>query len=208
MKIKSLQKLTQIAEQTRIGPDKMPNGRYGFTVQSVVLSNTENDCALYVNCRVHGDKASTDCKVRVMPGIDSAGNWASAYTVANLLDVASPGTGDDFKDMLSDTIEALDEGDEDGLGEAIEKMQTATSSVIAGLNFTGEFVWNKSESTGKFYINLRTSSTDKDGNRKVTVELDHVREPVIDGIEDATNLPARTLVKGKQAVKVKAQVKA
>ena len=202
MKIKSLTKLTEVARQAQAGPDKMPNGRYGFTVQSVVMSNTDTDCALYVNCRVHGTGISTDCKVRVMPGIDSTGNWASAYTVVNLIDVASPGTGDDFVDLFSETIDALSEGDEDALGKAVEKMSALTSSVIAGLNYTGEFVWNMSPSTGKFYINLRTSSKDAAGERQVTVSLDHVREPVVDGIEEATNLPKRTLVK---ATKVKAK---
>lgn len=205
MKIKSLQKLTQTAAQMKVGPDKMPNGRYGFTVQSVVLSNTDNDYALYVNCRVHGDKVSADCKVRVVPGIDTSGNWASAYTVSNLLDVASPDSGEGFIDLLNDTIDALDEGDENGVSESAEKMQALATSVIAGLNFTGEFVWNKSETTGKFYINLRTSKADAEGKRQVTVSLDHVREPVVDGIEDATNLPTRTLIKGKAT---KAKVKA
>ena len=51
-----------------ITPERMPTGRYGFTVTKVVFSDTEKDMALYVNFDVHGENnLSKSMSVRCEP---------------------------------------------------------------------------------------------------------------------------------------------
>ena len=65
---------------------------------------------------------------------------------------------------------------------------------LSGLNFTAYFEWNKSKKDGREWFNLRNER----GNADQVISLDCVREPVNDGVEEATNLPTRTLIKGKK----------
>ena len=199
MKIKCFTNLVSKATESRPTPEKMPAGNYGFTTRDVTLSNTENDCALYVNIRVHGnDGMRNDISVRCQPGIDTPANWASAYSISNLIDAASPGSSEDFMDLMNDSIDALDEGNEEEFAATCTKMQQLVTSLVAGLNFDGRFTWNKSETTGRSYMNLRTSEGSGD-DRKVTVTLSHTREPVTHEDNVPEGLKAkRTLVKGKR----------
>jgi len=174
MAIKNFGGLVQKNLDAKVTPEKMPAGRYGFTVTGVVLSNTDNDFAIYVNLRVRNDSVRNDINVRIVPGLDSSSNWASTYSIINLLDTAKPDSGDQFEDMAADCIDALSESDETEVESIAQSMQAYVGSIIGGVNFTGDFTWSYSETTKRSYMNLRTSNKDK----KVTLSLDHVRETV------------------------------
>lgn len=174
MAIKNFGGLVQKNLDAKVTPEKMPAGRYGFTVTGVVLSNTDNDFAIYVNLRVRNDSVRNDINVRIVPGLDSSSNWASTYSIINLLDTAKPDSGDRFEDMAADCIDALSESDEAEVESIAQSMQAYVGAIIGGVNFTGDFTWSYSETTKRSYMNLRTSNKDK----KVTLSLDHVRETV------------------------------
>jgi hypothetical protein len=122
MAIKSLSSLVTKRDNTRISPEKMPSGRYGFTITNVVLSNTDNDFAMYVNYVVRNDTVKAEQSVRFTPGIDSKLDWASIYSICNLLDTAKPGSSTQFEDMAADCIDLLDEDNTSDLEVAAERM--------------------------------------------------------------------------------------
>jgi hypothetical protein len=183
-----------------ITPERMPPGRYAFTVKTVVFSDTEKDMALYVNFDVHGENnLSKSMNVRCEPqmaqdDINFKRNLASVAIIANLLDAAQPESGKQFKKMVAAASTAHATGQDDAFNAAINSIYELVDG-LSGLNFTGYFEWNTSKKDGKKYFNLRNER----GNPDQVISLDHVREPVTHEDNVPEGLKAkRTLIKGKR----------
>lgn len=181
-----------------IDSSKMPTGRYGLTVTNVVFSDTEKDLALYVNYTVHGDnnlerQMSVRCEPQMRDDhVDFKRNLASISIIGNFLDAAQPEAGKRFKALCAAMSAAYNSGQDEATIAAANSIYGLVES-LSGLNFTAYFEWNKSKKDGREWFNLRNER----GNADQVISLDCVREPVNDGVEEATNLPTRTLIKGK-----------
>jgi hypothetical protein len=176
-----------------INSDRMPTGRYGFTVTKVVFSDKENDMALYVNYTVHGNSGmSKQMSVRCEPqmsddNVNFARNYASVATISSLLNAAKPDSGKQFLSMVAAAKVAFTTGQDEAFVAAITSLVNMTDG-LSGLNFTGYFEWNTSKKDGKKYFNLRNEK----GNAVQAISLDNVREPVTESAEQERQ-PKRNL---------------
>ena len=181
-----------------INSDRMPTGRYGFTVTKVVFSDKENDMALYVNYTVHGNSGmSKQMSVRCEPqmsddNVNFARNYASVATISSLLNAAKPDSGKQFLSMVAAAKVAFTTGQDEAFVAAITSLVNMTDG-LSGLNFTGYFEWNTSKKDGKKYFNLRNEK----GNAAQTISLDNVREPVTESAEQERQ-PKRNLTAVKR----------
>ena len=181
-----------------INSDRMPTGRYGFTVTKVVFSDKENDMALYVNYTVHGNNGiSKQMSVRCEPqmsddNVNFARNYASVATISSLLNAAKPDSGKQFLSMVAAAKVAFTTGQDEAFVAAITSLVNTTDG-LAGLNFTGYFEWNTSKKDGKKYFNLRNEK----GNAAQAISLDNVREPVTESAEQERQ-PKRNLTAVKR----------
>jgi hypothetical protein len=181
-----------------ITPERMPTGRYGFTVTKVVFSDTEKDMALYVNFDVHGENnLSKSMSVRCEPqmaedNVNFKRNFASVATISNLLNAAKPESGKQFLRLVAAASTAYTTKQDDAFVTAINSLYEMVDG-LSGLNFTGYFEWNTSKKDGKKYFNLRNER----GNDAQVISLDHVREPVRDSAEQERQ-PKRNLTAVKR----------
>jgi hypothetical protein len=181
-----------------INSDRMPTGRYGFTVTKVVFSDKENDMALYVNYTVHGNSGmSKQMSVRCEPqmsddNVNFARNYASVATISSLLNAAKPDSGKQFLSMVAAAKVAFTTGQDEAFVAAITSLVNMTDG-LSGLNFTGYFEWNTSKKDGKKYFNLRNEK----GNAVQAISLDNVREPVTESAEQERQ-PKRNLTAVKR----------
>lgn len=181
-----------------ITPERMPTGRYGFTVTTVVFSDTEKDMALYVNFDVHGENnLSKSMNVRCEPqmaqdNVNFKRNFASVATISNLLNAAKPDSGKQFLRLVAAASTAYTTKQDDAFVAAINSIYEMVDG-LSGLNFTGYFEWNTSKKDGKKYFNLRNER----GNDAQVISLDHVREPVRESAEQERQ-PKRNLTAVKR----------
>ena len=175
-----------------INSDRMPTGRYGFTVTKVVFSDKENDMALYVNYDVHGDNCKKSMSIRCEPQLSDdnvlfARNYAAIATISNLLNAAKPGVGNGFISQVAASKIAFALAKDEDFGIAINSICKMTEG-LAGLNFTAHFEWNTSKKDGKSYFNLRNER----GNAAQVISLDNVKEPVTDSAEQERQPKGKT----------------
>jgi hypothetical protein len=178
MNIKFLAAARARTSANEINSSKMPSGRYGFTITSVVYSDKETDLALYVNYDVHGDNCKKSMSIRCEPqlsddNVNFSRNYAGIASIKQLLEAAKPGSSNAFNSQVAAAVIAEQLKQDDALGVALFACYNIANS-LTGINFTAHFEWAVSKKNGKSYFNLRSTK----GNKDQVISLDHVREPV------------------------------
>jgi hypothetical protein len=192
MKVMKISNLSAYSTRTAtkiIDQKRMPSGRYGITVTSVVHSFSDSDIALYVNYDIQGDGFKKGMSIRCEPQmpdshVNAGVNYANIAIICNMLAAAKPGSDKQLKGLIATAIISAELKLEDKF-EANKDAILKLVSGLAGLNFTCKFEWNASKDRNedgtpkKWYLNLRNGR----GKADEVVSLDNVREPVTETAE-------------------------
>jgi len=189
MKISNLSAYSTRTATKIIDQKRMPPGRYGITVTSVVHSFSDSDIALYVNYDIQGDGFKKGMSIRCEPQmpdshVNAGVNYANIAIICNMLAAAKPGAEKQLKGLIATAIISAELGLEDKF-EANKDAILKLVGGLAGLNFTAKFEWNPSKDRNedgtpkKWYLNLRNGR----GKADEVISLDNVREPVTESAE-------------------------
>lgn len=172
------------ANETRTAnPKNLPSGKYQATVSGVNLSEKSGIPTVWINFTVKNDKINGSSSLRCEPGRVDKKGFADAYSIRDFISIFNPENGMRFYEAYEKSVRAVAKKSESDFIAAKDAMFSICSTV-EGLEFYGNFKWNKSND-GRMFLNYRTDDTEV-----APMPVDTTEEPA------ETKSPSRrTLVK-------------